>query len=477
MNTSKEMLRKIPSIEQLLVEMDEGVQAEQDNRKISHEVRVQLLREATQKVRRTLLGSRQDSVALINEDEVRKQIGKEYSLAVHMLFTTQLKRVVNATGIVLHTNLGRAPLGQRARQCVNDVMDGYCTLEYDLANGQRGERYSHVEKRLCALTGAEAALVVNNNAASVLLALSSIARDREVIVSRGELVEIGGSFRIPDVIRQSGAILIEVGTTNKTHLYDYSAAISERTAAILKVHPSNFHMSGFTSRADEEQLCKLACAKGVVSINDVGSGTLLPVGKGSCSEPTVQECLRAGFNLVTFSGDKLLGAGQAGLIVGQSKLIDKIKREPLLRAVRIDKLSLAALEGTLIDYMSGMAREQIPLWRLLSQKEHELKAKAESLALKCKPVRVAGWEIQVVETASLSGGGALPDVEIPSYAVEIVPRGEKVSGLVRQLRLLERPIICLVREDALILDVRCLWETEFDYIGNQIAKLPEQNNA
>lgn len=474
MNKANENLRRIPSIDQLMEWLERSNPIESEDHSISYKIRVELLRQAVDCVRQHLKTQDGGDRAVADVDSIRDLIKDSYQRKMQELFRVKLKKAINATGVVLHTNLGRAPLSQRARECVNEIMQGYCTLEYDLKQGQRGERYSHVEDRLCKLTGAEAALAVNNNAAAVLLTLSGLAQGREVIVSRGELVEIGGTFRIPDVIRQSGAKLIEVGTTNKTHLADYVAAISDNTAAILKVHPSNFQMSGFTAHPPEEELCRLASEKGLISINDLGSGTLLPTGKGKAAEPTAQECLQAGFDLVTFSGDKLLGAGQAGLIVGKKRWVDILKKAPLLRAVRIDKLSLAALEGTLIDYMTGLAEERIPLWRLMSQSEDELKAKAEKLAQECDNVRKAGWEVRVVETASLSGGGALPGTELPSFGVEILPRGAKLNNLGRELRLLETPIICMTREEALIFDVRCLGDDDISTIGEQLAEISQR---
>ena len=450
--SKKELLRQIPSIEQLLGEVGDDPRFAG----LSHAVKVELLRQATDSARKELLADRGEYGEAITPGGLHEKIVASAACECGRMLQPSLRKVVNATGVVLHTNLGRAPLSERALRSVQAVAEGYSTLEYNLAAGGRGERYGHVAQRLEKLTGAEAALVVNNNAAAVLLVVAGIARGREVIVSRGELVEIGGSFRIPDVIRQSGATLVEVGTTNKTRLADYAAAITPATAAILKVHTSNFAIIGFTSQPSFSELCDLCRDKGVVAINDVGSGTLLPLSLGGHLEPTVQECLAAGFDLVTFSGDKLLGSGQAGIIAGRRAYIDKIKQEPLLRAVRIDKLSLAALEGTLTDYMTGRAAELIPGWGMLNATADELYSKAQVLLSRLSPLLPAGWRAALAPTRSLAGGGSLPSVELAGYGVELVPDGLSAARLERLLRENPVPIVVLIREEAVVLDVRCL---------------------
>lgn len=465
---NNEVLRQIPSVEQLLAELLKDPRVAD----IHHDVLVILLRMATREVREELLASMNKEIAFQSPETLFRRIAELTSQKREMLLQPSLRKVVNATGVVLHTNLGRAPLSARAQAGVIDIMEGYSTLEYDLAEGGRGERYSHVSKHLEDLTGAEAAIVVNNNAAAIMLTLAGIARGREVIVSRGELVEIGGSFRIPDVIKQSGAIMVEVGTTNKTHLSDYETAITPETAAILKVHTSNFEVIGFTSHPTFAQICGLARERGLVSINDVGSGTLLPLSLSGHRDPTVQECISAGFDLVTFSGDKLLGAGQAGIIVGNKQFIDLLKREPLLRALRIDKLSIAALEGTLIDYLTGRPEELIPSWSMLTLTEAELERTAMDIVDRLAPLRAVGWNVRAIPTISLSGGGSLPAVELRGYGVEIVPGAISAAQLERDLRGSPIPIICLIRDDAVVLDVRCfrkgdeqiLYKTLSDFI-------------
>ncbi len=447
-----ELLRRIPAIEQILSRL----QQEGKTQEIHHEVWVACLRKTVQEVRAELMLAKEAEVAGQTTEVLLRRIIEKTIKTIQKSFQPSLRSVVNATGIVLHTNLGRAPFSARAQNEVLNVMKGYSTLEYDVAVGRRGERYSHVTKLLEAVTGAEAALVVNNNAAAVLLTLGCVARGQEVLVSRGELVEIGGSFRIPDVIRQSGAVLVEVGTTNKTRLADYEKAITEKTVAILKVHTSNFALVGFTSQPAPEELCELSRKRGLLSINDVGSGTLIPFSREGYHEPTVQECIAAGFDLVTFSGDKLLGAGQAGIIAGKKEQIEKLKQEPLLRALRIDKLSLAALEGTLLDYASGYPEKLIPCWSMLTLSESDLKSKAKALVEKLGFVQTAGWQISIVPTVSLSGGGSLPAVQLCGYGVKLVPKGMSVAKLENCIRGAFIPIIALIREDALIIDVRCL---------------------
>jgi L-seryl-tRNA(Ser) seleniumtransferase len=437
---------------------------------LQHDVIVNLLRAAVSEFRQSV--AKGDFATTIDsETQVQDWIIKRFIAKQNALLGRSLTKTINATGVVLHTNLGRAPLSLRAREQVAAVMEGYSTLEYDLLSAGRGERYSHVEKRLTELTGAEAALVVNNNAAAVMLALAGIARGREVIVSRGELVEIGGSFRIPDVIRQSGAILVEVGTTNKTHLQDYAAAITPETAAILKVHTSNFAMVGFTSQPDSLALCQLAKQQQLVAINDVGSGTLMSLAVQGAYEPTVQECINAGFDLVTFSGDKLLGSAQAGLIVGRKKHIERLKREPLLRAVRIDKLSLAALEGTLIDYSTGLADLLVPARTMLHMTPEQLLNQAEMLAAALSPLAERGWRIRVIPTRSLAGGGSLPGVELAGYGVEVIPVGKSAGMTAQNLREGSPPIVCLVREAAVVFDVRCLSAGDIPLVCSALLKI------
>lgn len=360
-----------------------------------------------------------------------------------------LRRVINCTGIPLHTNLGRAPLAPEAIAAVTMAARGYSTLEYELATGERGSRQSHVRALLCELTGAEDALVVNNNAGAVLLVLSALAKEREVIVSRGELVEIGGAFRIPEVILQGGARLKEVGTTNKTYARDYEGAITEETAALLKVHTSNFLVTGFTASASRQEIVALAEAYQVLAIEDLGSGVLLPL----WGEPTVQEAVAAGMDVVTFSGDKLLGGPQAGIIVGEGRHIELIARHPLARALRIDKLTLAALEATLRLYRQGEHFAKVPLLSMLRKTEEELRTEAEALALDVG--KLPGMRGQVVASLGQVGGGSLPGKDLEGFAVAILSIIGCVE-LLQKLRLRAVPIIARIEKDRVLVDLRCV---------------------
>jgi L-seryl-tRNA(Ser) seleniumtransferase len=361
----------------------------------------------------------------------------------------ELRRVINATGVIVHTNLGRAPLAEEALARVAETARGYSNLEYDLDAGGRGSRQAHVAGILRRLTGAEAALVVNNNAAAVMLALAALAEDRDVLVSRGELIEIGDGFRIPDVLARSGARLVEVGTTNRTRAADYEAAIGPETAVLLRVHQSNFRVVGFTERPALEQLARIAERFGVPLVDDLGSGALVDVG----DEPTAREALAAGADLVCFSGDKLLGGPQAGIVLGRADLVERLRRHPLQRALRADKLTLAALEGTLTLYLD--APERIPVIRMLREDTADVRARAERLA------RLVGGEVE--ETVARVGGGALPLAELRSFACAVE------EHLAAPLRLGNPPVVAIVRDGRLLLDCRALSETEVDEAASAVA--------
>ena len=364
----------------------------------------------------------------------------------------RLRRVVNATGIVVHTNLGRAPLPAAALARVREVGEGYSNLEYDLGEGARGSRHDHLAAILRRLTGAEAALVVNNNAAALLLALAALAEGREVVVSRGELVEIGDGFRIPDVLARSGARLVEVGTTNRTRAADYEAAVGESTAVLLRVHPSNFRVVGFTERPRLAELARVARRHELPLVDDLGSGALVPLH----DEPTARESVEAGADLVCFSGDKLLGGPQAGIVVGRAELVERLRRHPLQRALRPDKLSLAALEGTLSLYLEpGRALREVPVLRMLVEDAQVVRARAERLA-----AAVGGT---VEETVGRVGGGALPLAELPSFACALE---EELAG---PLRRGEPPVIGIVRDGRLLLDCRTLGDDEIDVAAAAVA--------
>jgi L-seryl-tRNA(Ser) seleniumtransferase len=354
-----------------------------------------------------------------------------------------LRRVLNATGVVVHTNLGRAPLAEAALARVHEIAVGYSNLEYDVEAGSRGSRQDHVAALLRELTGAQAALIVNNNAAAVLLALAALAERREVIVSRGELIEIGDGFRIPDVLARSGAILVEVGTTNRTRLADYERAVGDRTTVLLRVHQSNFRLVGFTEQPRARDLARLADRHGLALVEDLGSGALVEAG----AEPTAAASIEAGAHVVTFSGDKLLGGPQAGIAVGRADLIERMRRHPLQRALRPDKLTLAALEGTLALYRRGET-DQVPVLRMLTEPLEAVRARAERLA------ELTGGTVE--ETTARPGGGALPVTEIASCACALPVE------LAEPLRCGEPAVIGIVREGRLLLDCRTLVDAEVE---------------
>ncbi len=363
----------------------------------------------------------------------------------------RLRPVLNATGVIVHTNLGRAPLAEEALRRVEAVGRGYSNLEYDLQTGTRGSRQDHLAALLRSLTGAEAALVVNNNAGAVLLALAALAEGREVLVSRGELVEIGGGFRIPDVLARSGARLVEVGTTNRTRIGDYEAAVGPDTAAILRVHPSNFRMVGFIERPPVRDLARLAERRGLALVDDLGSGAVGPIG----DEPLARESVGEGAHVVTFSGDKLLGGPQAGIVAGRAELVEQLRRHPLQRALRADKLTLAALEGTLTAYRSG-DDGAVPVLRMIREPVHAVRARAERLA--------ALTQGEVAETVARVGGGALPLAEIESAACALP------EELACPLRTGDPPVVGVLRDGSLLLDCRTLEDSDVDEVAAAVAR-------
>lgn len=360
-------------------------------------------------------------------------------------FAPTLRAVINATGVIIHTNLGRAPLAESAQRAMLEVASGYSTLEYDVESGGRGSRSQHAEALLRAVTGAEAALVVNNNAAALVLLLSALAQGREVVISRGQLIEIGGGFRVPDVMAQSGAKLVEVGTTNRTRLGDYERALGDATALLLRAHASNFRQIGFTEETPLSDLAALAHSRGLLLVDDLGSGALLDTAAyGLDHEPTVQESLSAGADVVCFSGDKLLGGPQAGILAGRRAIIDQLKTHPLARAVRADKLCLAALAATLAHYRKGDAVEAIPVWRMIARPLHELRATAEAWA------RALGGE--VIPGESTVGGGSLPGAMLPTHLLALA--ADSPDQLTAALRAAPTPVIARIAGDCVLLDPR-----------------------
>jgi L-seryl-tRNA(Ser) seleniumtransferase len=360
--------------------------------------------------------------------------------------------VINATGVILHTNLGRAPLSQGTIAAMREAAEHYSTLEYDLQKGQRGSRLIHAESILQKLTGAEGAIIVNNNASAVLLVLSALANKKRVVISRTQLVEIGGGFRVPDVMKQSGAKLVEVGTTNKVRLSDYQEALEEPTALVMRAHRSNFKIVGFTEEPELKEIAELAHEANVPVVDDLGSGALLDTAKyGLAHEPTVQESLAAGVDLVCFSGDKLLGGPQAGIILGRKSLIDRIKKHPLARAVRADKTCLAGVTATLLHYLKDEAEREIPIWRMMSLTLEQIKVRAEAW-------RDALGQGEIISSESTVGGGSLPGESMPTYVLAL--RVKSTDRFVKKLRESHPPVIARVENDTILFDPRTVLDDE-----------------
>jgi L-seryl-tRNA(Ser) seleniumtransferase len=440
-HTAMADFRVIPSIEQLrqrpFVRTLEG--------EYGHEALVEALREAAAALRVTLT---QGGAAPADEHAAADAIAHDAASRLARGFSPSLQRVINATGVVVHTNLGRAPLAAAALKRIAELASGYSNLEYDVRAGTRGSRAVHAEALLVRLTSAEAAAVVNNNAGATLLLLAALAAGREVLISRGELVEIGGGFRVPDVMAQSGAILREVGTTNRTRVGVSAAAIGDRTALILRVHPSNFRIEGFTERPSLDALVELGRRFRVPVVEDLGSGALLPVVRG---EPLANDSLRAGADVVCFSGDKLLGGPQAGILLGRRDLIDRIRRHPLMRALRADKLTYAALESTLIEYLAGRAATTVPVVRMLTMSVDEIDGRARALA---DALRRSGWNAEVIDGASAVGGGSAPGVDLPTRLVALSRAGESAERLDERLRGARPPIVARIERGRVVLDLR-----------------------
>ncbi len=432
---------------------------------------VDSIRKVLGEKRRTILQGGAEAAAAtagLTPDQWTEAVEQEVAAA----FRPSLRPVINATGVVLHTNLGRAPLSAEALQNVVKVAGGYSNLELSLESGERGSRYEHVEELLCRVSGAESGLVVNNNAGAVFLALNSLAEGKEVIVSRGQLVEIGGSFRIPDVMRKSGARLVEVGTTNRTHLHDYEQAITGETALLLKVHTSNFRILGFTAEVSLKDLAALGGARGLPLMEDLGSGCFIDLSPyGIEHEPTVQETILAGAEVVTFSGDKLLGGPQAGIILGKKKYIDRIKKNPLNRALRIDKLTLAALESTLKVYLDPtQVMKALPALGMLIWPAEEVKKRVGRFRRKLARELPAEYKVTLREDNSQVGGGALPLQALPTWVVAIRPLTLSAASLEEKLRKSDPPVIARVKEEEVLLDLRTVAEEEEAVLLGEVKK-------
>lgn len=460
MNKQK-LLVSLPSVDEIL-KSDKGLQWQES---FPRRYVLKAIREIIEEKRQAIL---RDELKEISMESMLPDIQHR----VEKLSSFSLKPVINATGVVIHTNLGRSVLSEEILGNVKKVACGYSNLEYDLDKGERGKRYSHIQRVLNEITGAESSLIVNNNAAAVFVCLTALAKGKEVIVSRGELVEIGGSFRVPDVMSSSGAILREVGTTNKTHLHDYEKAINENTALLLKVHQSNFRTIGFTKQVEIGDLATLGRKHNIPVMFDLGSGCLIDLKPyGVHIEPTVQDTVKSGCDIVTFSGDKLLGGPQGGVIVGKAELVEKISKNPLMRAVRIDKLTLSAFEAVLMHYLDEeKAKKGIPTIKMLLQNVNEIKDRAKRIALRLRrELKEDIADIEVMADSSQSGGGALPEIEFKTYVIAIKSKKLSVNKLQERLRHGNPPIIARIKEDALIIDARTVRDKETDILVKGIS--------
>lgn len=476
----KNIFRFLPSVDKVLLmpEVDKILQRYPRN------IVVDSVREALDELRDTL----KNKLEVINKSEDVSYEEWLKQLAIDLVKRkTQKKgeanfrKVINGTGVVLHTNLGRAPLSQKAQEAINDIACNYSNLELDLSTGERGSRYEHITELLVKLTGAESALVVNNNAGAVLLALAALARNREVIVSRGQLVEIGGSFRVPEVMEQSGATLIEVGATNKTHPQDYERAITEETGLLLKVHTSNYRVVGFTRETSSEELVSIGGKYGVPVMEDLGSGFLVNLRDyGIGDEPTVQECVSSGMDIVTFSGDKLLGGPQAGIIIGKKVYVDKIKKHPLTRALRVDKLTLAALEATLREYLEPeMVLASVPTLKMLRIPFEELEQKAEYLFSEINTKMDTHFnegerkyiKVEIIDGFSQVGGGALPTTNLKTKLVAICLENLSLNDIAAKLRSRRPAILVRINDNKILIDVRTILDNEIIIIASSLTEI------
>ena len=459
MDIMKHLLRNLPKVDESITHLDGLVDPT-----IPSVIVKRAVQECIEEKRRQIL-----------DGEESRQISDEawtrtFLAAIKKQASVNFRRVINGTGVVIHTNLGRSLLSERATAALSQAGAYYSNLEFDLETGKRGSRYSLVEKIICDLTGAEAALVVNNNAAAVLLALETLARDTEVIVSRGQLVEIGGSFRIPDVMAKSGARLVEVGATNRTHLFDYEKAINQETSLLLRVHTSNFRLIGFTSEVSAEEMVRLARKNGLLVMEDLGSGCLLDLSQyGLPREPTVQEIVKAGVDVVTFSGDKLLGGPQAGIIVGRQEVIERIKKNPMNRALRIDKFTLCSLEMILREYYdTDAALHNIPTLSMLTLPPETIKKRAQKVLRRIKKPIAEHCDASLLATASKVGGGAMPEYSLKSWAISLQPHEISLNTLEREFRCLPIPLIGRIENERFLIDMRTVQDRELILLSGLI---------
>ncbi|KYH34504.1 L-seryl-tRNA(Sec) selenium transferase [Clostridium tepidiprofundi DSM 19306] len=451
---NKELLRRLPKVDELL-----------NQEKIKKYLNITMRNIIVDSIRETICNYRNMIIkgridAFTNEDIINSVI-----MTIEEKDEFRLRKVINATGTVIHTNMGRSLLSKGAVERVIDVVENYNNLEYDINKGKRGLRYSHIEEIITKITGAEAAMVVNNNASAVMLVLSTLCYEKEAIVSRGQLVEIGGSFRVPEVMKLSGAKLVEVGTTNRTHLFDYENNISEDTGVLLKVHTSNYKILGFTEEVPLDELVELGKEHNIPVIEDIGSGVLVDFSKyGFAYEPTVQESIKKGVDVVTFSGDKMLGGPQAGIIVGKKKYIDKMKKNQLTRALRIDKMTLAALEGTLKYYLDEEeAIKNIPTLSMILADKDDIMKKAQKLKEMLEK-SLRNYDFNISADFSMVGGGSMPTEKVDTYVIRIKSKKIATEKLEYLLRMNKIPIIVRVCNDEIILDLRTIFEKDFNTI-------------
>ncbi|MEA3467935.1 MAG: L-seryl-tRNA(Sec) selenium transferase [Thermodesulfobacteriota bacterium] len=452
MNDKNKLLRKLPKVDFVLDDL-----AYKNDATVPVAIIKSAVRETIEKYRKLILS--EDSFELPQTQDEWNSI---FTDAIDKKNRPNLQRIINGTGVVIHTNLGRSLLGRQSMQALQNAASHYSNLEFDLSTGKRGSRYSLVEDIICDLTGAEAALVVNNNAAAVLLSLNTLSFKKETIVSRGQLVEIGGSFRIPDVMSRSGARMVEVGATNRTHLFDYENVIHEETALLLKVHTSNFRIIGFTSEVSIQDLVSLGRKYGIPVMEDLGSGSLIDLSPwGLPKEPTVQEIVKSGADVVTFSGDKLLGGPQAGLIVGKKDIIARIKKNPMNRALRIDKFTLASLETVLRDYYDfDHALQSVPTLSMLTADPDTLKKRGHRILRRLGGAQKVKNFISLQPTVSRVGGGAMPEHGLASWALGLKPGNLGASGFEKWFRGLNIPLIVRIEDEKLIIDLRTILEDD-----------------
>lgn len=459
-------LREIPSVDEVLGRERIASLAQTAGRGVVTEAARAVLSHVRERLKGIAYEPAQPRATVAEEIESRIVAEVESRLA------PSLRRAINATGVILHTNLGRAPLSEAAVARIAATAGGYSNLEYDLASGHRGKRDVHTARLLAEIAGAESAIVVNNNAAAVFLVLNTLAKGDEVIVSRGELIEIGDGFRIPDIMAESGAILREVGTTNRTRIRDYERALNERTRLLLRVHPSNFRIAGFTEKPSLEEIVSLGRRAQIPVFEDLGSGCLADLSAAGIAEPLARESCRAGVSLVSFSGDKLLGGPQAGVIAGEKSLVERVRRNPLFRALRVDKLTIAALEATLQSYRRG-ALDEIPSLRMIRLPADEMAARAEQFAKKIRPELPRDAAVEVCEGFSVIGGGSTPDQQLPTFLVSLASRRHSAATFEERLRLGPpgnniSPVIARIEEDRIIFDLRTVLPEEESSLADAI---------